>query len=154
MNEQAPIYVASGADRFGDERSLGISIIRFKVTSPDGNSPFVLENEFHAPGGPPRHLHHDQDEWFYVVAGEFLMEVGDTRLTLRPGDSVLAPRRVPHVWACTGDGRGRIIVAFFPAGHMEAFFRATTPAQTMPKPDPAVWEQHGMTLLGPPLAIS
>lgn len=154
MNDTTPIFVAAGADRFSEERSLGISVIRFKVTSPDGNSPMVLENEFHAPGGPPRHLHHDQDEWFYVIDGEFLMEVGDTRLTLRAGDSLWAPRRVPHVWACVGEGRGRIIVAFFPAGRMEAFFRATTPAQAMPNPDREVWERHGMTLLGPPLAVS
>ena len=154
MSDPTPIYVAGGADRFGEERSLGISVIRFKVTSPDGNGPLVLENEFHAQGGPPRHLHHDQDEWFYIVAGEFLMEVGDLQLILRSGDSLLAPRRVPHVWACVGDGHGRILVAFYPAGRMEAFFRATTPAQAMPNPDPAVWEMHGMTLLAPPLSVS
>ena len=154
MSDTDPIYVAAGQDRFGESRGLGVSVIRFKVTSPNGDGPLVLENEFHARGGPARHLHHDQDEWFYVVAGEFLMEVGDTRLTLRPGDSLLAPRRVPHVGACVGDGRGRILVAFYPAGRMEAFFRAVTPADAMPRPDPALWEAHGMTLLGPPLPVS
>ncbi len=148
------IHVPAGQDRFGESRGLGVSVIRFKLTSPDGDGPLVLENEFHARGGPARHLHHDQDEWFYVVAGEFLMEVGETRLTLRPGDSLLAPRRVPHVWTCAGDGRGRILVAFYPAGRMEAFFRAVTPAEAMPRPDPALWEAHGMTLLGPPLPVS
>ena len=154
MSDTDPIYVPAGQDRFGESRGLGVSVIRFKVTSPNGDGPLVLENEFHARGGPARHLHHDQDEWFYVVAGEFLMEVGDTRLTLRAGDSLLAPRRVPHVWACAGDGRGRILVAFYPAGRMEAFFRAVTPADAMPRPDPALWEAHGMTLLGPPLPVS
>ena len=154
MSDSDPIYVAAGQDCFGESRGLGVSVIRFKVTSPNGDGPLVLENEFHARGGPARHLHHDQDVWFYVVTGEFLMEVGDTRLTLRPGDSLLAPRRVPHVWACVGDGRGRILVAFYPAGRMEAFFRAVTPADAMPRPDPALWEAHGMTLLGPPLPVS
>ena len=154
MSPTEPIYVPAGEDRFGESRGLGVSVIRFKVTSPNGDGPLVLENEFHARGGPARHLHHDQDEWFYVVTGEFLMEVGDTRLTLRAGDSLLAPRRVPHVWTCAGDGRGRILVAFYPAGRMEAFFRAVTPADAMPRPDSELWEAHGMTLLGPPLPVS
>jgi len=154
MSDTQPTYVPTGEDLYGERRGLGVSVIRFKVTSPTGDGPLVLENEFHARGGPARHLHHDQDEWFYVVSGEFLMEVGDTRFTLRAGDSLLAPRRVPHVWACVGDGRGRILVAFYPAGRMEAFFRAVTPADAMPRPDPALWEAHGMTLLGPPLPVS
>jgi quercetin dioxygenase-like cupin family protein len=37
---------------------------------------------------------------------EFLIEIGGTRHRLGPGDSVLAPRRVPHVWAHVGEGRG------------------------------------------------
>ena len=82
MSNTELIYVPSGEDRFGESRSLGVSTIHFKVTSPQGDGPLVLENVFHARGGPARHLHHDQDEWFYIVAGEFIMEVGDTRLTL------------------------------------------------------------------------
>jgi hypothetical protein len=35
-----------------------------------------------------------------------------------PGDSLFAPRRVPHVWAHVGEGRGSILVAFTPAGKM------------------------------------
>jgi quercetin 2,3-dioxygenase len=153
MNDTTISYVAAGQDRFGENHSLGVSTIHFKVTSPDGRGSLVLENEFRSRGGPARHLHHDQDEWFYIVSGEFVMEVGGERFTLRAGDSLLAPRRVPHVWACAGDGRGRILVAFYPAGHMEAFFRAVTPAETMPPPNPALWEAHGMTLLGPPLPV-
>ncbi|MBP6787328.1 MAG: cupin domain-containing protein [Candidatus Promineofilum sp.] len=153
MSDTKLTYVPAGEDQFGENRSLGVSTIHFKVTSSDGRGPLVLENEFHTRGGPARHLHHDQDEWFYIVAGEFLMEVGDARFTLRAGDSLLAPRRVPHVWACVGDGHGRILVTFYPAGRMEAFFRAVTPAETMPPPNPALWEAHGMTLLGPPLPM-
>ncbi len=53
-------------------------------------------------------------------------------MTLKPGDSVLGPRRVPHVWAYTGAGPGRILIAFTPAGKMEAFFRDITRADAMP----------------------
>jgi quercetin 2,3-dioxygenase len=98
-------------------------------------------------------LHNEQDEWFYAVEGEFIVEVGQQRFTLQPGDSLLAPRKVPHVWAHVGNARGRILIAFMPAGKMEAFFREVTKANAMPPQDPALWRAHGMELLGPPLAV-
>lgn len=147
--------VLAGQDRYGERRSLGISEIAFKVTPADSAGVLVLENTFHAPGGPARHLHYDQDEWFYVAEGEFLMEIGSERFELRPGDSVLGPHGVPHVWAYIGNsaGKGRIVVAFFPAGQMEAFFREVTQANAMPPQDPELWRRHGMELLGPPLRL-
>ncbi len=147
------VRVAGGADRFGEHRSLGISTIDFKVTGQDSTGLFVLENIFHAPGGPARHLHYDQDEWFYIIEGTFLFEVGPDRFHLQAGDSLIAPRRVPHVWAYAGDAQGRILVTFAPAGQMEAFFREVTKANAMPPQDPALWRAHGMELLGPPLAL-
>ncbi len=151
--QPAALLVAAGADRFGLQRGLGISTIAFKVTPQDSAGLLILENTFHAKGGPARHLHHAQDEWFYAVEGAFLIEVGDARMTLHPGDSVLAPRGVPHVWASVGEQGGRILVAFQPAGQMEDFFRVVTAADAMPPQDPDLWRAHGMELLGPPLAV-
>ncbi len=145
--------IAAGEDRFGEDRGLGISTIDFKVTPQNSSGLLVIENTFHAKGGPARHLHYDQDEWFYAVEGEFIVEVGDERIRLRPGDSLLAPRKVPHVWAHIGDGRGRMLIVFNPAGQMEAFFREVTKANAMPPQDPALWRAHGMELLGPPLLV-
>ena len=105
------LRVAAGADRFGEHRGLGISSIAFKVSAQDSSGLFILENIFHAKGGPARHLHYDQDEWFYVIEGEFVFEIGQQRFTLKPGDSLLGPRQVPHVWAYVGDPRGRILIA-------------------------------------------
>lgn len=153
VNTPGVLYVASGEDRFGEQRSLGISTIAFKVTPQPGNDLLVLENTFHAPGGPARHMHYEQDEWFYAVEGEFMVEVGQERFRLTPGDSLLAPRRIPHVWACVGNARGRILIVFQPAGLMEAFFRTVTQANAMPPQDPELWRSHGMELLGPPLAL-
>jgi quercetin dioxygenase-like cupin family protein len=147
------LRVAAGEDQFNEYRGLGVSVIAFKVSSPNPNGPFVLENTFHEKGGPARHLHHDQDEWFYVVEGEFIIEIGQKRIKLNPGDSLLAPRKVAHAWAYVGDSKGRILIAFMPAGQMEAFFRKVTEANAMPPQDPELWRAHGMELLGPPLSI-
>ncbi len=149
----AALLLAAGADRFGEQRGLGISTIAFKVTTPNPSDVFILENTFLAKGGPARHLHYEQEEWFYILEGEFLFEVGADRFRLQPGESLLAPRQVPHVWAFVGEARGRILIAFLPAGNMEAFFREVTRANAMPPQDPAIWRAHGMELLGPPLPI-
>ncbi len=58
----AALQVAAGADRFGEQRGLGISTIAFKVTTPNSSDFFLLENTFMAKGGPARHLHYDQEE--------------------------------------------------------------------------------------------
>ncbi|MCC6602611.1 MAG: cupin domain-containing protein [Anaerolineae bacterium] len=146
-------HVAAGADQFGEVRSLGISTITFKVVPQDESGLFIIENTFQAKGGPARHLHYAQDEWFYAVAGEFVVEVGSERFHLNPGDSLLAPRNVPHVWAYVGENVGRMLITFLPAGKMEAFFREVTKANAMPPQDPALWQAHGMALLGPPLPV-
>ena len=146
--------VAAGEDRFGEQRGLGISTIDFKVSPQDEDGLLIIENTFHAKGGPARHLHYEQDEWFYAVEGEFIIEVGSERIRMSPGDSLLAPRKVPHVWAFVGDTRGRMLIAFMPAGKMEAFFREVTKANAMPAQDPALWRAYGMELIGPPLTIA
>jgi mannose-6-phosphate isomerase-like protein (cupin superfamily) len=145
--------VAAGEDQFGEHRGLGISTIDFKLCARDGSGLFILENTFREKGGPARHLHYDQDEWFYSIEGEFIFEVGQERFRLKPGDSLLGPRKVPHVWAYVGGTRGRILIVFSPVGKMEAFFREVTKANAMPPQDPALWRAHGMELLGPPLRL-
>lgn len=103
------------------------------------------------PGGPPMHVHADQDEWFFVTEGEFVVVVGDATHGLGPGDSVLGPRGVPHAFRNISR-TGRIVVAFQPAGSMETFFEKGS--ALMPITPPAFAElssHHGMTVVGPPL---
>ena len=123
------------------------------MTTHDTNDILIIENNFQESGGPARHLHYNQDEWFFPVEGEFIFEVGQERFRLKPGDSLLAPRKVSHVWAYTGGTHGRILIAFMPAGKMESFFHEVTKANAMPPQDPALWHAHDMELLGPPLLM-
>jgi quercetin dioxygenase-like cupin family protein len=144
--------VPRGEDCLDEQRGMGITSLQFKVTPAEtGEGLFVIEQTVREKGGPPRHVHPDQEEWFYVIEGEFLVEVGQESITLRAGDSVLAPRGVPHSWGYTSEGVGRMLIAFTPAGRMEAFFREVTKANAMPPQDPALWRAHGMEVSGPPL---
>jgi quercetin dioxygenase-like cupin family protein len=153
-NFSPAILVPEGTDRYGEYRGLGISSISFKVTPRDSKGSLIIENTFRGRGGPARHLHYYQDEWFYILKGEFQFEVGQEKFILKTGDSLMAPRNVPHVWAYTGGSGGNILISFMPAGKMESFFREVTQANAMPPQDPEFWKAHDMELLGPPLAIS
>jgi quercetin dioxygenase-like cupin family protein len=153
MNDINIKNMPAGTDWFGEKRSLGISTIDFKFCPTDGNDLLILENTFHAKGGPPKHLHYSQNEWFYCLEGEFSFEVGSEKHILRRGDCLLGPKNVPHVWAYIGDNIGKILIAFSPAGKMEDFFRKVTKTSAMPSQDPALWRTHGMELLGPPMNI-
>ena len=147
------VVVAAGEDRAAEKHSLGFSTIAFKVATGDtGGSLFVMEHSNLSKGGPYRHLHPEQDEWMYAMAGEFHVEVGDQKLTLKPGDSVLMPRQVPHVWAQVSDTPGKLLIAFTPAGKMEAFFREFGKAGKLPT-DTSVLSSYGLQRLGPPLSI-
>jgi quercetin 2,3-dioxygenase len=127
-----------------------------KLTAQDvGEGWLVLEQANAYRGGPPRHIHHDQDEWFYVIEGEYTVEIGGQPHRLGPGDSVLAPREVPHTWALTGQGAGRLLIVFQPAGRMEAFFDEATQLTQMPPYQElrALFTAHGMEIVGPPLEV-
>lgn len=114
--------VAAGADRFGNLHSLGFSDLAFKVgTQETGGNLFVIEHRGLKPGGPPLHLHHNQEEWFYVMDGRVTFIVGDQRLTLGPGESILAPRQIPHTFSSMVPA-SHLLIAFAPAGKMEAYF--------------------------------
>jgi mannose-6-phosphate isomerase-like protein (cupin superfamily) len=114
--------VPAGADRLGAPHSLGVSSLAFKVLSSDtASNLFVIEHSHLVPGGPPLHMHLYQDEWFYVMEGEVAFQVGDQRVHLKPGESVLGPRRVPHAFSSVAP-QSRMIIAFTPAGMMEKFF--------------------------------
>ena len=112
-----------------------------------------MENLNETKSAPPRHLHHDQEEWFYAIEGEYLLEIGDERFELGPGDSVLAPRKMQHVWAVKGKGHCRLIIAFQPADLMESFFQEQAKIKGVPAQEELqrLFHTHGMEITIPPL---
>jgi quercetin dioxygenase-like cupin family protein len=150
--------VQAGRDRTGHPRHVfGGLRIDAKVTPEDtAGHLYVIEHTDEAKGGPPRHVHHAQDKWFYVLEGAYRIDIGEERFDLGPGDSIYAPRGVPHVWAHVSGGEGRLIIAFQPAGEMESFLSALAEMGSAPAPDvmAVLFASHGMTMLGPPLPVA
>jgi mannose-6-phosphate isomerase-like protein (cupin superfamily) len=152
-----PIRVPAGVDREGKKRAIGLSSTTYKVLTHDtGGALFVLEQSNEKKGGPPRHLHHDVDELFYSLEGEYIVEIGSERFHLKPGDCVLGPREIPHAWAFAGGSSGRLLISFAPAGKMEAFFNDRENRGIKPGAytnDAAFMHAFGMELIGPPLVV-
>src|SRR5215469_3469286 len=67
------------------------------LSGPDtGGANCLLEVSL-APGmAVPRHTHTREDEVYFVLAGELEVSVGEKTFVLRPGDTLLAPRDIPH----------------------------------------------------------
>jgi quercetin dioxygenase-like cupin family protein len=110
-------------------------------------------------GAPPRHIHHREDETFYVLAGEITFFVGDQRLEATAGDFVFAPKGVPHSFLVRSE-HAEYLTSFFPAG-AERFFGEVAPrvvlgepAPPASKPDPAEFARsaasYDIEIVGPP----
>lgn len=87
------------------------------------NATYSLFERVTAPGGGlPPHIHQDQDEAIYILAGEHLLSSGEERLTLTPGACVLVPRGTVHSLVVRGNEPGRSLVVFNPPGAMDRFY--------------------------------
>jgi quercetin dioxygenase-like cupin family protein len=87
-----------------------------------------------APGkGVPRHTHTREDEALFVISGKLEAIVGDEVFTLRGGETLIAPRNIPHQLRNSGTIANHYLIMFSPAG-FEEFLKATS----VPAPDNAV----------------
>ena len=113
--------------------------------------------------GPPLHLHHNEDETFYVLEGEVTVQVGDERIDLAAGDFLFGPREVPHAYVVRSQ-RARMLVTASPAGVEQFFVSYGVPVTGASPPTDAVmppmdelirlFAGYGCEILGPPLSLS
>lgn len=145
-------WLVSGKDTGG---ALGIT---GPGSPPDQPRPATANvGAAHRPG-IPLHIHYEQDEFWYVLQGELLVQVGDKRLYAKPGDLVMGPRGVPHAPHGLTPGGTVLLTMWQPAGTMEEFFHELAEARrklggNFPAPDAfaALFKAHGMEIVGPPV---
>lgn len=150
--------VAAGKDRFDKIlRPFKGDDFFCKISGQDNDGDmYVFESTREEEGGPILHTHYSQDEWWYVLEGEFLVKVGDVTYNAKKGDFVYGPRMVPHTFSKIGSGMGRVLIGFQPAGKMEAYFQKLHDGATKNLSDAqreAFRREHGFETSGPALTI-
>ena len=84
----------------------------------------IIEGMVAPGGGPPPHVHHSEDETFYMLEGTATFQAGGQTIRANPGDFIHIPRGTVHSFKNEGTVRGRALVIISPAGPtgMQQFF--------------------------------
>jgi len=98
----------------------------------------------------PPHVHANEDELFYILEGEHVIQCGDQEFRVGPGGVVFAPRGIPHAQRRVEPGVGRLLILMSPPG-FEGFFRQLAAAERAgtlgPDAYAAASEEYGITWL-------
>jgi hypothetical protein len=111
---------------------------------------------------PPRHIHHREDEAWYVLNGQMTFHVGEDVLVATSGSFAFAPRGIPHAFTVDVEPT-RVLVLAAPAGFegfaLELGEQATddVPPVGLKLPGPEILgpvaERYGIEIVGPPMRL-
>ncbi len=99
-------------------------------------------------GGPPLHIHRAEDEWFYVLSGEFYFQLGDCIVHTPAGSFVFIPKDMVHTFQRVGSEPGVLLGSVHPGG-FEGLFQGLPGADE--EKVKALFKQYNMDIVGPPL---
>ena len=135
-----------------------------KATAEQTGGQYTLV-EVLAPEGfaSPLHVHHFEDEGFWILEGEMTFYVGDQTVKARPGSFLFGPKEVPHAFA-VDSGPARLLFVLSPAGFEDLVRETGEPARALtvpPQPEEppdeaemerldAIGARYGAEILGPP----
>lgn len=135
-----------------------LAVIRATGADTGGQMTIVEMNE--PPGAQaPLHVHHREDEAFWILEGGATFVVGDQTIEASAGDYLFGPRDIPHRYTA-GDAGCRMLFICTPGGNFENLVREmSVPAQSRTLPPPsdeepdfariaAIAQANGCELLG------
>jgi uncharacterized protein (TIGR03086 family) len=136
------------------------SLVTVRPTRGDATAASGVEIWEREGSGPPRHVHADHDELWYVLEGRFTFALGDREFEAGEGEVVVGPRGVPHGFRAE-TSRSRLLDVHLPGGFERFFVQAGRPAADLVPPPPAdpaavpalraTIEEFGAAVVGPPL---
>jgi mannose-6-phosphate isomerase-like protein (cupin superfamily) len=132
-----------------------------KATAETTGGAFGLLESVIAPGfSPPLHVHHREDEAFWVLEGEVTMRCGDRTFRATAGSFVFLPRDVPHTFVVEGNTPARMLTLLTPGGGEGVFIEGGRDPEHDGLPPAAppdierlkrVSEHFGAEIIGPPM---
>ena len=150
-----PFVVRANESRLAAHYHIRGMDLYVKVSGQDTHQQLaIFYGTYHKDDGPPLHVHYKQDEEFYILEGEFLVQVGDKQYTLQAGDLIFLPRLIPHTFVTLSE-TGKMLFSTQPSGKMEALFKQLAQLGPTASAD-AIQQIHlacDQKVLGPPLRL-
>ena len=110
-------------------------LMTFKATSGQTGGAFALVEQIGEPGtGAPPHVHHNEDEFFFVLEGEANFMLDGKPIAGRPGSFVFLPRGIEHAFENAGTTPCRMLLGVTPGGFENFFAEMGEPAPTRTLP--------------------
>ncbi len=133
----------------------------FKASGEDTSRAYSLTDSVVPPGGgPPPHIHHREDEAFWVLEGELEVQVGEKILRAEASSFVHLPKGIVHTYENVGTEPARFLTLMVPAGLEKFFEEVGKPGSDATSPPPfeqedidellAVAPKYGVEILPPP----
>jgi quercetin dioxygenase-like cupin family protein len=159
MNPPAAVVLG---DTEGEALWFNNDLLIFKATGEQTGGAFLLLEELAGRGkATPLHTHPSEEESFYFLEGEALVQIDGVEHACGPGGFICIPRGIPHAYTITSETARTLILVTPGDGGMEAFFREAgepAPQRALPVPGPLDLERIGaaaeltgaVKILGPP----
>ncbi|MFT3989113.1 cupin domain-containing protein [Aestuariivirga sp.] len=151
MNIAVPTNMASHVE---ERRFLGLPTWIKGNREITGGHFSLIEQIIPAGFESPWHIHHSEDESFYVIEGQMSVIVDGNGKLLRAGDFAFGPRGIPHGFRIEGQGPAKILLMTTGSDFADFIAETSVPAGTPPAaPDMALLmsaaERHNLAILGP-----
>ena len=147
----------------GDARWwLGVTLATIKATGKETDGRYTLVEVLEPDSvEAPLHVHHNEDEAFWILEGELTFQIGEETIKASPGSFLFGPKDVPHRYT-VDSGPARMLFLLSPAGFEELIYATSEPAQELTLPSPpegppseaemeqmgALARQYGCEILG------
>jgi len=148
METQAKVFGYGLEPGQGEARWWLGGLATIKATGRETDGRYTLVEVMDPEGSEaPLHVHHREDEGFWVLEGELTFRIGQQTLKASPGSFVFGPKGIPHTYR-VDVGPARLLFILSPAG-MEGFIHATSepalsPALPPPGDPPTEAEMAGL----------
>jgi quercetin 2,3-dioxygenase len=149
VDENGLVVLPDGGSRFSGPQGREADITEILAKREQTGGALGLFRQIIAPkSGPPTHIHRANDEFFYIVSGEFSFKLSDRIVSTPPGSIVFVPRGTAHTFQNVGTEPGVLLVGVTPGGLEQMFAeRQGVDSET----EGRLMKMHSMEIVGPPL---
>jgi mannose-6-phosphate isomerase-like protein (cupin superfamily) len=122
MDYGSTVSRSAGSNNGGERLAFGDGTVVIRTSAEATGGAITAFEEVPPLLDTPLHVHSREDEFFYILEGEHVIQLGDEEFRLGPGEAMFLPRGVPHAQRRVVAGEGRLLVICIPGG-FERFFR-------------------------------